>query len=484
MLRRLLFFLCSLAMFASQVIAATPNIVFILADDLGWSDLGCYGSPWHETPNLDRLAEQGMRFTQACSPAPICSASRAAMLTGKTPARLGFEFVTKNPGDKPASKHPLLAPPYTPKLPLEEVTLAEMLAPAGMKSGFFGKWHVSEHQGGYLGWSQTHGPLAQGFHEGDSDFGAHPYGYPKRDGTALTPLAEGEFPADSLTDRAVDFIEANRARPFFLYLSHYFVHDPIHSRSASLLKKYRAKLPADAGADRAAYAAIVETLDHLVGRVMRALDKLGLAQDTVVVFTSDNGGNPNFSANGPLRGSKWNLYEGGIRVPLIVRWPGVVQPGTTCAEPATGCDLFPTFREIAAARDDGVERDGRSLVPLLRGDPAPSEPRPLVWHFPYYHPEKGFDKAPSSIGVNDFITSQTRPQSAIRIGSHKLIHHDESDHDELYDLHADISEQRDLAAAEPGRTRELRQQLDAYLKRVHARMPIPNPNPNLQRTTK
>lgn len=453
-----------------------PNIVFILADDLGWRDLGCYGSPWHETPHLDRLAREGMRFTDAYAPAPICSASRAAILTGKTPARLGFEFVTKNPTDRPPSKYALLPPPYTLNLPLAEISLAEMLSPAGYRSGFFGKWHLNQHHGGYLGWSPTHGPLAQGFAAGDAEFGSHPYEYLKRDGRGFGAFADGEFPPDALTDKAITFLRAHRDGRFFLQISHYFVHDPIHTRAQWLLEKCRRKLPTGAGEDRAAFAAMVEMLDHLVGRMLRALDELGLAQNTAVVFMSDNGGHPDYSANGPLRGSKWNLYEGGIRVPLIVRWPGVVKPGAICAEPITGCDLFPTFRELAGAGADSMERDGRSLVPLLRGGTPPAQPRPLVWHFPYYHPEKGFEKAPATIGVNDFVTSQTRPHSAIRLGSHKLLHFYEGSRDELYNLPADAGEQHDLAATQPVRARELRELLEGYLKRVHARLPEPNPH--------
>jgi arylsulfatase A len=458
----------------AQAAASKPNIVFILADDLGWRDLACCGHEWHETPHLDRLAREGMRFTTAYAAAPICSASRASILTGKSPARLGFEFVTKFPTDKRPDTHALLSPPYTLDLPLAEVTLAEMLAPAGYHTGFFGKWHLSQHEGGYLGWSATHGPLQQGFAEGDADFGSHPYEYLKRDGRALGSHQEGEFPADSLTDKAISFLRENRDRRFFMQLSHYYVHDPIHTRVPWLMKKYEQRLPKGAKKDRAAYAAMVETLDHLVGRVLREIDDLGIANDTLIIFTSDNGGHPNFTANGPLRGSKWNLYEAGIRVPCIVRWPGVIKAGTSCAEPMVGFDWFPTLREIAGSPDDDLPRDGRSLLPLLRGEAAPPEPRALVWHFPYYHPETGFDAAPAEIGVNDFATSQTRPHSAIRVGSHKLIHFYEDGRNELYHLAKDEAEQLDLSQDEPARTAAMQLQLEAYLKATHARLPTVN----------
>ena len=461
------FFILSLIALVSPAGATPPNIVFILADDLAWSDLGCYGHPYHHTPNLDRLAEQGMRFTQAYAPAPICSASRAAILTGKTPARLNFEFVTKDKPGRQNLKQPLEAPPYTLNLPLKESTLAEVLTPAGYATGFFGKWHVSQHHNGYLGWSPTHGPMQQGFAEGTSEFGSHPYGYKAHLELKTTPVADGTFPEDALTAAALGYLKKHRDERFFLYLSQYFVHDPVHSRCQWLIEKYRAKLPPGSLDIRASYAAMVESLDHLVGRVLDELNALKLADDTLVVFMSDNGGHPNYTANAPLRGSKWNLYEGGIRVPFIVRWPGHTPAGTVCDEPVHGCDLLPTFAELASAQTGAV--DGISIGPLL-SDPAQKLPeRPLLWHFPYYHPEKGFAKAPSHIGTSDFVTSQTRPQSAIRVGRHKLIHFDEDDRDELYDLETDPGETANLATAQPELNARLRERLATQLKTSGAR---------------
>ncbi len=471
----------ALALAAAAAAAERPGIVLILADDLAWSDPACYGSRWHDTPNLDRLAREGMRFTQAYAAAPICSASRAAILTGRSPARLGFEFVTKAGPGRQDLGQPLLPPPFTLDLPLEEVTLGEMLAGTGYATGFFGKWHVSRHHGGYLGWSPTHGPLRQGFAAGDADFGCHPYGYRKGADADRAEVPDGAFPPDALTDRAVAFLRGAK-RPFFLYLSHYFVHDPVHTRCRWLADTVRRRLPAGASAARADYGAMVETLDHLVGRVMDALDRAGLAKDTLVVFTSDNGGHPVYAANGPLRGSKWNLYEGGIRVPLIVRWPGRVAAGSTNDSVVTGCDFFATFAELAGAAADGIARDGTSLAPLLRDAAARLPERPRVWHFPYYHPETGFDAAPARIGIDDFVTSRTRPHSAVRLGNWKLVHFHENDRDELYNLRADPSEQEDLAQAEPVRRRELRALLDEQLKGASARLPEPNPDaPSTQR---
>lgn len=456
---------------AAPAATAKPNIVFILADDLGWRDLACYGSPWHETPNLDRLAREGMRFTTAYASAPICSASRASILTGKSPARLGFEFVTKLPGVK-VDPHPLKAPPYPLDLALEEITLAEVIGPAGYRTGFFGKWHVSAHNNYYLGWSTTHGPLQQGFDEGDSDFGSHSYSYKENAAIAEQPLPAGEFPPDSLTDRAVDFIRREKDRPFFLYLSHYYVHTPIKTRTPWLTEKYKAKLPADADEDRAVYAGMVETLDHLVGRVMRALEEAGVAENTLLIFMSDNGGHPEFAANGPLRGSKWNVYEGGIRVPFIVRWPGRVAPGSVCETPIIGSDLMPTLSAVAGTTPPAaVPMDGVNILPLWRGASSVERTQPMVWHFPFYHPEGKFDQAKPDIGINDFKISQTRPQSAIRLGNHALVRFYENDRDELYHLDDDLGQQNDLAAAKPKKAKKLRASLDAYLKAVGARMP-------------
>ena len=451
-----------------------PNILVILVDDLGWHDLSCYGNSIHQTPAIDRLAKEGMRFTNAYAAAPICSASRAALLTGKTPARLAFEFVTKTDA-VPPKDHKLIPPAYPTDLPLSEVTLAEMLAPSGYHTGYFGKWHVSQHYKGYLGWSPTHGPFKQGYEEGDKEFGCHPYSYfykkKKRDAVSYP---DNTYAPDALTDKAIDFLQKNRDRRFFLQLSHYFVHDPVHTRMPWLKEKYRKLLPEGAAKNRAAYGAMVDTLSHLVGRVLDELDSLNLTKNTMVVFMSDNGGHPTFSENGPLRGSKWNLYEGGIRVPLMIRWPGTVKAGSICDTPVTGCDLFPTMQEIAGSADDDIERDGQSLLPLLKGQES-KKVRPLVWHFPYYHPERGYEKCLEKIGVSDFKKSQTQPHSAIRIGKYKLVHFQEDGRNELYNLDKDLSEQQDLSSELPEKAQELRQKLDAYLSHVKARMATPNP---------
>ena len=443
---------------------ARPNIILILADDLGGSDLACYGHPFIETQHLDKLASEGKRFTQAYAPAPICSASRASILTGKTPARLGFEFVTK---DKPGGQTldvPLRTPPFTMELPLEETTIAESLSAAGYETAFFGKWHLNRHHNRYLGWSPTHGPKAQGFQIAEEDFGSHPYSYKKRE---FVPVKEGEFHPDSMNERAIQFLHKPHEKPFFLMVSHFYVHTPIHTRARRIHDHYLEKIPLDHPRRKqlAHYAAMVTTLDHLVGELLAALKESGHAEETLVVFTSDNGGHPEFAGNAPLRGSKWNLYEGGIRVPFLMRWPGKIKADTVSDAPVTGTDLLPTFAEAAGAKLP-VDLDGASIL----GEPK--EDRPLIWHFPYYHPEKGFNKAPAKIGVNDGYTSQTRPHSVLRSGPWKLIHfYENKDADELYHLPTDPSESKNRVLLDPETALELRQKLTTILREQKARLP-------------
>lgn len=453
-----------------------PNVVLILADDLSWRDLGVTGNPWHDTPHLDRLAAQGRRFTQAYAAAPICSASRVALLTGRSPARLGFEFVTKPAGTPLVDGQPWVSPSYPTDLPRVEMTLGELFSEAGYRTGYFGKWHVSQHNGGYLNWSDTHGPRQQGFHAGDQEFGSHPYGDSGRSAAEMQPFAEGDYGSDALTEKTIAFLRETKAArtPFFLMLSHYYVHTPIRSRARWLVDKYRQRLPRDAGEARAVYGAMVETLDHLVGLVLHELDALGLSENTLVVFTSDNGGDPRFASNGPARGSKWNLYDGGIRVPFVVRWPGKVVPGSVDPGPIIGTDLFPTFADLLAQETDKSRPlDGISLLNQWQGGPALARAEPLVWHFPFYHPETDFDEALPEIGINDPSVNQTRPHSAIRVGDYKLVHFYETNRSELYDLSTDPGELYDLSQRLPEQTRALQMQLTGYFRRVGARLPQP-----------
>ncbi|MEZ5941422.1 MAG: sulfatase [Planctomycetaceae bacterium] len=448
-----------------------PNILFILADDLAWADLGCYGHPWHETPHLDKLASQGMRFTDAYAPAPICSASRASFLTGRTTARLGFEFVTKQQAGTQQidMQLPLQAPPFTLNLPLAEQTIAEQLRDLGYHTAFFGKWHLNAHHERYLGWSPTHGPAQQGFQTAVEDFGGHPYSWGKRTPEPLR--SDGEFPADTMVDRVVSFIKQDHPEPFFLMASQFYVHTPVKSPCEWLTDKYSEKIPTDSPARerRIRYGAFVTTLDHYVGRILAELDESGLTESTIVVFTSDNGGHPEYTTNAPFRGSKWNLYEGGIRVPLIVRWPGNSQSATACEKPVVGYDLLPTFVSLAGGKPSDLV-DGADLTDELRGKPA-STLRDLIWHFPYYHPETGFAAASDTIGIGDFVTSRTRPHSALRRGQYKLLHFYEDGRNELYDLSVDPGEQHDLASERPKLTSELADALAHHLKEMNARFP-------------
>ena len=455
-----------------------PNIVLILADDLSWSDLGCYGHPWHDTPHLDRMAQQGMRFTQAYAAAPICSASRASIQTGRTTARLHFEFVTKNnPGHQKVEGDTLLqAPPFTLNLPLSEATIAERLAHAGYETAFFGKWHLNAHYQRYLGWSPTHGPLRQGYQIAIEDFGSHPYSWGKRQPEPITE--DGGFPDDSMIARAVRFIRQPHPRPYFMMASQFYVHTPVKTSCQWLLGKYEQRVPKDAlnRERRVTYAAFVEELDHRIGRLLNAIDESEQAGNTLVLFTSDNGGHPEFTANAPWRGSKWNLYEGGIRAPLIARWPNHVEPGTVSTAPVIGYDLLPTCLE--AAREPHVEGiDGLSFLPALQEQPTrQASERTLLWHFPYYHPERGYKDAQNKIGINDFAVSKTTPQSALRRGRYKLLYFYETEGAELYDLVADPGEQHDLSGMTPDVAKELKNVLLQQLQAAKARFPTKRGN--------
>lgn len=448
---------------------ARPNIVFILADDLAWSDLGCYGHPWHRTPNIDRLAETGMRFTNAYASAPICSASRASLLTGKTTASLGFEFVTKNaPGrqniDAPTA---LFAPPLTLDLPLEELTIAERLNDIGYETAFFGKWHLNQHYQRYLGWSPTHGPRQQGFQVAEEDFGAHPYSWGRN--PPPTIKHEGDFVDDSMVDKVCQFIRQPHDQPYFVMASSFYVHAPVRTPLKWLTDHYEKTIPVEAKnrSNRVTYAAFLETFDHHVGQILQAVEASAAAEDTLVVFFSDNGGHPEYTANAPLRGSKWNLYEGGVRVPLIARWPNRIDANSENDTPVIGYDLPSTFVQVAGGTIDSVEG---VAIPIFSDSLPKNDDRNLIWHFPYYHPETGYSKAKPTIGINDFAVSKTNPQSAIRRGEYKLIWFAEDDSVELYNLTTDPSEQNDLSKDDPTKTAELREALRQYLEDHHARM--------------
>ena len=421
-----------------------PNFVFFLVDDLGWRDVGCYGTKFYETPNIDRLAAEGMRFTDAYAACPVCSPTRASILTGKYPARLHLtDWIAGH--NQPNAK--LRIPDWTKYLPLEEVTIAEALKPAGYATASIGKWHLG---------GEPYYPDKQGF---DLNVGGTAKGQPPRyfSPYSIPTLADGpkgEYLTDRLADEAEKFIEQNRDRPFFLYLPHFAVHTPIQGKE-EITAKYAAK-PPDGGQKNATYAAMIESVDESVGCVMKKLDALGLADRTVVFFMSDNGGLAGVTSNAPLRAGKGTLYEGGIREPMIIKWPGVVRSGTTASTPVTSTDFYPTILEMAGLPLKPEQHvDGLSLVPLLK-ESGPLRRDTLYWHYPHYH--------------------RTTPAGALRHGDWKLIEYFEDGHVELYNLKEDLSETKDLAAAMPEKTHELQKMLAEWRRSVGAQMPATNPN--------
>jgi arylsulfatase A-like enzyme len=410
---------------------AVPNVVVILADDLGVNDLGCYGRKEHHTPHLDRLATEGMRFTSAYCSQPICSPARAALLTGMAPARLHLTTFLPGRADAPSQK--LLHPKINQQLPLAQKTLAEYLKDAGYATACVGKWHL-----GGAGFS----PKEQGF-----DF--------VHTGTATTqPSAtEGGKGEYDLTRAAVKFLESSRDKPFFLYLAHNTPHIRLAAKP-DLVEKYK-------DAFNPTYAAMMHTMDDCVGLVLAKLDELKLAGNTIVIFTSDNGGlhvleSPDSPAthNTPFRAGKGFVYEGGLRIPLIVRWPGVIPIGKVSDVPVIQADWVPTLLDACGVKGDG-SFDGLSVLPLLKGGDLPA--RTLYWHFPHY-------------------TNQgSRPAGAVRDGNWKLVVHSEDGRAELFDLAKDVGEERDLAADHPDQVAALRARLEDWRTAVGAQANTPNP---------
>lgn len=424
------------------------NVVLVLADDLGWTDLACFGSDLHETPQLDQLARDGMRFTQSYSACTVCSPTRAALMTGKYPARL--HITDWIPGQMPDNPR-LLVPDWTKFLPLEETTIAKVFQGAGYATASIGKWHLG---------TEAYYPDKHGF---DINIAGTDKAQPT---TYFAPwkiptLAEGkrgDYLTDRLGDEAVKFIERAGDKPFFLYLAHFAVHLPVQGR-ADLVKKYEAKLRPGLAHANAAYAAMLESLDATVGQVRAKLSERGISDRTVVIFASDNGGRIPTTSNLPLRYGKASAYEGGVRVPLIVHWPGVTRPGSVSDTPVITMDLFPTLLEVAGLGSP-VKPDGVSLAPLLRGTGGLAR-RDLFWHYPHHQ---------------HYQLGGAMPYGAIRSGDFKLIEFFDDMHVELYNVREDIGEQHDLAADSPARAQELRDRLHAWRKEVGAQMPTPNAN--------
>jgi arylsulfatase A-like enzyme len=451
-----------------------PNIVFILADDFGWSDLGCYGSTFYETPHLDGLAAAGVRFTQAYAASNVCSPTRASILTGRYPARVGITDWL--PGRKSRPEDRLLPPALPNHLALAETTLAEALRAAGYRTAMIGKWHLGEER--------AHFPEAQGFdvNIGGSGKGHPPSYFSPHRLPNLTDGPPGEHLDDRLTREAEAFMSRAAAdrQPFLLYLAHYAVHTPLQGKP-ELVAKYQAKLashdmpgpeiaqhPQD-GATRAVqshpiYAAMMESLDTSVGRLVAKLDELGLRENTIIIFTSDNGGlstsEGSPTSNLPLRAGKGWAYEGGVREPLLVAWAGRIPAGQVTDQVITSPDFFPTLLELAGLPlQPTAHVDGRSFASVLRAPDTHLPERPIFWHYPHYSNQRG------------------RPHGAIRTGRWKLIEWFETGGVELFDLLADPGETTDQSGREPAIAADLQKQLQAWREQCGALMPTPQTPP-------
>jgi arylsulfatase A len=429
------------------------NFVLIVVDDLGWADLGCQGSEFYETPNIDRLANEGIRFTDGYAASPVCSPSRAAIMTGRYPGWTGITNYL--PGHHPLPFSKMIGPLCKQYLDPAEVTLAEALKSAGYRTAHIGKWH--------LGGSPEYWPEAQGF---DLNIGGTNSGMPKsffwpqwKGNPPIEGLRDGEYLTDRLTTEAIQFIRSSRDQPFFLHLSHYAVHVPIEAK-AEKVERYRAKLHPGSGQNDPVYAAMIESLDEGVGRILKTLEEQTLMDRTVIVFTADNGGlsapewkGKPVTSNAPLREGKGHLYEGGIRVPFLVRWPGVSPRADHT--PVCGIDIFPTFCRAAGVNPRQVH--GVDLEPLIRRRQLLPH-RALYWHYPHYSNQLG------------------KPAGAVRDGPFKLLEFYEDGKLELYNLHQDPGEQKDLAPSMPAKARELHAKLIRWRQSIPGlQMPQPNP---------
>jgi len=470
LLSALFFAVCAVPSRASE--PEETNFVFFLVDDLGWTDLGCFGSSFYDTPNVDRLAASGQRFTNAYAACPVCSPTRASIMAGKYPARMATTdyFGAAQPEKwKRNTKH--LPASYEDRLAHEEVTLAEALKESGYATFFAGKWHLGPegHWPESQGFDVNQGGITRGGPYGGKRYFS-PYGNPR-----LEDGPEGEHLPARLAKETVKFIEEKKDGPFLAYLSFYSVHTPLIARE-DLKEKYKARkaergLKAEWGEEgsrklrlvqeHAVYGGMVEAMDLAVGEVLDALERLGLAEDTVVIFMSDNGGlstsEGHPTSNLPLRAGKGWIYEGGIREPMVIRWPGVTEPGTVCEEPVTSTDFYPTMLEMAGLPLRPEQHlDGVSLVELLEEGEAP-EREAIYWHYPHYG------------------NQGSAPAGAVRAGDWKLIEWYEDGALELYDLSTDIGEAKDLAGEHPRKAKELHELLIAWRVETGARMSSENP---------
>jgi arylsulfatase A len=446
--------------------AKRPNFILFLVDDMGWTDLGCYGSDLYETPEIDKLAADGMLFKNAYAACTVCSPTRAAILTGMYPARL---HVTDFIAGHPFHNTPLRIPDWNKQLNLEHVTIAEELKRLKYKTAHVGKWHLTprdgvEHPGLW--------PEAQGFDKNIGGFSAGapgsyhwPYGRGKdKEGGKVINLPgkgkPGDYLTDTLTDEAVKIIDDWKDDPFFIYFSYYTVHTPIQAK-ADYVNAFESKVKKNARHTNAAYAAMIRSLDESVGRVMARLEKHGLADNTVIMLTGDNGGllemgnKVRVTSNLPSRNGKGSVYEGGVRVPGIIKWPGVVRGGSESGLPIISMDFFPTILDIVGLKPTN-RPDGRSLVQLLRRQSDQPIRQELFWHYPHYHSMGGI------------------PYTAIRNGRHRMIHFHEDNRLELYDLIRDCHEDNNLAKLKPDLASQLLRRMNDWRTEVGAQMPSAN----------
>ena len=425
-----------------------PNIVFILADDLGWADLGCYGHEFHETPNIDSLAARGMRFTDGYAASPVCGPTRASILSGTSPARTGYthNWLTPNPQEQPhwGEGMPRTMPAF---MPLEEFTLAEALQFVGYQTAHVGKWHLGE---------ETHSAIRQGF---DLSMGGSHWGHPLQGYFSPYEMPNlgngptGEYLTDRLTSEAIGVMEAfsKNEPPWLLYMSYYTVHGPLQGKSDKVSKYERKARGASIGDIHTAYAAMLESLDDNVGRLIQWLDDSELWNSTVVIFTSDNGGWVRATTNKPLRSHKGHLLEGGIRVPWIVWWPGVTKPESVCRKTVISTDFYPTILDMVGVDARPSQRfDGVSFAKVLKGE-SDFDRGPLVWHYPH-----------------DRIS---KPGSAIRAGDWKFIHYYQDGRQELYNLADDIGESENLAQELPEMANAMKVNMNAILQEHGAIIP-------------
>lgn len=437
----------SLAIGAPPVIEQ-PNFLVFLVDDLGWNDVSCYNNSFFETPAIDKLAASGVRFTNAYSACTVSSPSRAALMTGKYPARLHLtDWIAGHPF--PEAK--LRVPNWKMFLDPAELTIAEILKERNYKTACIGKWHLGE--------DTIYWPEFNGF---DINIGGCSKGQP---GSYFSPYKtarisdgpEGEYLTDRLTEEALKFIRDNKTRPFFLYMPHYAVHTPLQAKK-EMIEKYKSK---GSKQFNPTYGAMVESMDQSMAKLIDELTAQGLMENTFIIFLSDNGGlKPRATDNSPLRDGKGTAYEGGTRTPMIIAGPGI-KKGITCDVPVITMDVFSTIIDLANLQKSSFSNDGVSLLPLLKGKTI-SE-RPLFWHYPHYH--------------NQGAT----PYSAVRKGAWKFYHFYEDGHNELYNLNTDISEQNNLLGSNASKAAELNALLLDWLKNTNAQFADPNPDYNLDK---